>query len=114
MEADGVMRCAGGWIFSRCLVAVLSGWAAVPALAVDDFERQPIEYSKATPDNRVSQRKVSTGRRSGERLEIRQGLDERARVVLSGGGFLADGDTVRVVAAAPAAPAVAFKTPASR
>jgi RND family efflux transporter MFP subunit len=64
-------------------------------------------------DNRVAQRKVATGRRSGERIEILQGLDEQARVVASGGGFLADGDTVRVVATAPVAPA-AVKTTASK
>ena len=63
-------------------------------------------------DGRVSQGKVSTGRRSGDRVEILQGLDEKARVVASGGGFLADGDTVRVVATAPAAPA--GKTTASK
>jgi RND family efflux transporter MFP subunit len=71
-------------------------------------------------DNRVAQLKVSTGRRSGERIEILQGLDEKARVVASGGGFLADGDTVRVVAAAPSATAAspatapAAKTTASK
>jgi RND family efflux transporter MFP subunit len=48
-------------------------------------------------DNRVSQVKVSTGRRVGERIEITGGLDPNARVAASGGGFLADGDTVRVV-----------------
>ncbi len=56
-------------------------------------------------DNKVVHGKVSTGRRSGDRVEILQGLDEKARVVASGGGFLADGDTVRVVDAAPAVPA---------
>ncbi len=61
------------------------------------------------PDGRVSQGKVSTGRRSGDRVEILQGLDEKARVVASGGGFLADGDTVRVVDAAPALKAAATK-----
>ena len=56
--------------------------------------------------NRVAQRKVRTGRRSGERVEIVEGLDDKARVVASGAGFLADGDTVRVVAGpAPAATA---------
>lgn len=55
-------------------------------------------------DGRVAQRKVGIGRRSGDRVEILQGLDERSRVVASGGGFLADGDTVRVVDAAPAVP----------
>jgi hypothetical protein len=58
-------------------------------------------------DNRVAQLKVNTGRRSGDRIEILQGLDEKARVVVSGGGFLADGDTVRVVPGAPATPAAA-------
>ena len=60
-------------------------------------------------DGRVSQGKVSTGRRSGDRVEILQGLDEKARVVASGGGFLADGDTVRVVDAAPALKAAVSK-----
>ncbi len=61
-------------------------------------------------DGRVAQGKVSTGRRSGDRVEILQGLDEKARVVASGGGFLADGDTVRVVTSTPAAPAAVKPT----
>jgi RND family efflux transporter MFP subunit len=57
------------------------------------------------PDNKVRQVQVGVGRRVGERIEITRGLDAQARVVASGVGFLADGDTVRVVevAAAPAA-----------
>lgn len=58
---------------------------------------------------RVSQGKVSTGRRSGDRIEVLQGLDEKARVVASGGGFLSDGDTVRVVEAGPVAKSTAPK-----
>jgi RND family efflux transporter MFP subunit len=49
---------------------------------------------------RVAQAKVVTGRRLGERIEIVSGLDAQARVVATGGGFLADGDPVRVVTAA--------------
>ncbi len=49
------------------------------------------------PDNRVSQVKVTTGRRIGERVEITAGLEPDARVVASGAAFLADGDLVRVV-----------------
>jgi len=60
-------------------------------------------------DGRVTQGKVSTGRRSGDRVEILQGLDDKARVVASGGGFLADGDTVRVVDATPAVKAAVSK-----
>ncbi len=55
-------------------------------------------------DNKVSEVKLQTGRRVGDRVEVLAGLDAQARVVASGGGFLADGDLVRVVAAAPAAP----------
>ena len=52
---------------------------------------------KIGADNKVAQAKVSVGRRVGERVEITGGLDPAARVVASGAGFLADGDTVRVV-----------------
>jgi HlyD family secretion protein len=64
-------------------------------------------------EQKVSQIKVQTGRRSGERIEVTSGLKADARVVASGGAFLNHGDTVRVVdapaaqaaQAAPAAPA---------
>jgi hypothetical protein len=63
------------------------------------------------PDARVSELKVTVGRRVGDRIEITGGLDANARVVASGGGFLSDGDTVRVVdgAAQAAAPATSVK-----
>jgi multidrug efflux pump subunit AcrA (membrane-fusion protein) len=48
-------------------------------------------------DQRVAQTKVGIGRRIGERVEITSGLEASARVVASGAGFLADGDTVKVV-----------------
>jgi HlyD family secretion protein len=57
------------------------------------------------PDQKVRQTKVGTGRREGERVEITSGLPADARVVASGAGFLADGDTVRVVDKAAAPPA---------
>jgi RND family efflux transporter MFP subunit len=62
------------------------------------------------PDQKVSQLKVQTGRQSGDRVEVTSGLKADARVVASGGAFLNQGDTVRVVdapavPAAPAAPA---------
>jgi RND family efflux transporter MFP subunit len=57
----------------------------------------------AGPDNKVAQIKVDVGRRVGDRIEIAAGLPAAARVVETGAGFLADGDTVRVVdALAPA------------
>ncbi|MGZ8290448.1 MAG: efflux RND transporter periplasmic adaptor subunit [Telluria sp.] len=56
-------------------------------------------------DNRVSQLKVTTGRRLGDRVEIVAGLAPDVLVVVSGAGFLNDGDLVRNVPA----PAVAAK-----
>ena len=52
---------------------------------------------RVSADGTVAQAKVTLGRRSGERVEITGGLDASARVVASGGGFLTEGDTVRVV-----------------
>ncbi len=49
------------------------------------------------PDGKVAQVKVTTGRRSADRVEITSGLEPGTRVVASGGAFLADGDSVRVV-----------------
>ena len=61
-------------------------------------------------DSKVTQVKVGVGRRVGDRIEITGGIDASARVVASGGGFLGDGDTVRVVAeAAPVKPALVTK-----
>jgi HlyD family secretion protein len=50
-------------------------------------------------DSKVTQAKVGVGRRVGDRIEITSGLRADAKVVAAGGGFLSDGDTVRVVAA---------------
>jgi HlyD family secretion protein len=73
---------------------------------------------KVGADNRVAQTKVTVGRRVADRIEVLSGLDATTRVVAAGAGFLADGDTVRVVAAAPAvtppAPAPAAQTAAKK
>ncbi|MDN4035547.1 efflux RND transporter periplasmic adaptor subunit [Massilia sp. YIM B02443] len=63
-------------------------------------------------DNRVNQVKVSTGRRLGDRIEITGGLSAEVPVVVSGAGFLNDGDLVRNVAAPAPAPAAARTTAA--
>lgn len=55
-------------------------------------------------DSRVSQVKVQTGRRLGDRVEVFDGIKPDALLVASGAGFLNDGDLVKnVPAAAPAA-----------
>ncbi len=64
---------------------------------------------EAGTEARVKQLKVETGRLSGERVEVISGMAADQRVVISGAGFLNDGDLVRVndsaTAAAPAAAA---------
>ena len=55
--------------------------------------------------NKVQQVKLQTGRRAGDAVEILQGTQAGERYVGTGAAFLADGDTVRVVAATPAATA---------
>ncbi|MDQ1829479.1 efflux RND transporter periplasmic adaptor subunit [Massilia scottii] len=60
-------------------------------------------------DGRVSQLKVQAGRRLGDRIEVTKGLTPDSLVVVSGAGFLNDGDLVRNVPAAAAAPATAAK-----
>lgn len=71
---------------------------ALPQTAV--LQRDGFSYVfKVDAQNKVTQLKVQVGRRVGDRIEITQGLDAQSTVVASGVGFLADGDTVRVVAA---------------
>jgi RND family efflux transporter MFP subunit len=53
-------------------------------------------------DKRVSQLKVQTGRLLGEQIEIVSGVTPTDKLAATGGSFLSDGDTVRVVDA-PAA-----------
>jgi HlyD family secretion protein len=55
-------------------------------------------------NNKVSQVKLQTGRRVGDAVEILQGAKTGERYVASGAAFLADGDTVKVVAPSALAP----------
>lgn len=57
---------------------------------------------RLTPENRVQQVKIRTGRRIGSQVEVIEGLKGDASVVVSGAGFLNDGDLVRVAADASA------------
>ncbi|MBU1427110.1 MAG: efflux RND transporter periplasmic adaptor subunit [Gammaproteobacteria bacterium] len=48
-------------------------------------------------ENRVHERAVKLGQRSGNRIEIKQGLKPDEKVVETGGPFLSEGDFVQVV-----------------
>lgn len=66
-------------------------------------------------DSKVAQAKVLVGRRIGDRVEILSGVEPDVRVVATGGGFLSEGDTVRVVdPAAPGAASAAAPAPAPK
>jgi HlyD family secretion protein len=72
-----------------------AGALSLPQTAV--LLRDGFSYVHRLVDGRVSLTKVGVGRRVGDRIEITSGLTPDARVVASGGAFLADGDTVKVV-----------------
>ena len=65
-------------------------------------------------NNKVSQVKLQTGRRAGDAVEISQGAKLGENYVASGAAFLADGDTVRVMASVAKPAAGAASNPASQ
>ena len=80
-----------------------TGALTVPQTAV--VVRDGFSYVyRVGADNKVSQLKVQTGRVVGEHIEIQSGVKPEDRLVASGGSFLSEGDTVKVVNA-PATPA---------
>jgi RND family efflux transporter MFP subunit len=50
--------------------------------------------------SKITQRKVQTGRTRGEQIELLIGIESGAKLVLSGGAFLNDGDAVKVITSA--------------
>jgi len=65
------------------------------------------------PKSRVAMKKVSIGRRIGDRIEIKAGLSASGTVIASGVAFLSDGDTVRVVSGPTSDSARAAPNPAA-
>jgi hypothetical protein len=49
------------------------------------------------PDGRVAQVKIKTGRYLQDHVEITEGISLQDEIVVSGAGFLNDGDLVRVI-----------------
>ena len=78
----------------------------VPAAAVVLRDGFPTVFS-VDAESQVHQQRVQTGSRANGRVEILQGLQAGAKVVVDGAGFLADGDSVRIVDAASAQKATA-------
>lgn len=84
-------------MFARGEFEIASGTALVlPQSAV--LLRDGFSYVQhVDADSRIIQTKIKTGRRIGDQVEILGGIGESAQVVAAGGGFLGDGDLVRVV-----------------
>lgn len=85
-------------MFARGEFEIASGTALVlPQSAV--LLRDGFSYVlHVDADSRIIQTKIKIGRRIGDQVEILGGIGESAQVVAAGGGFLGDGDLVRVVA----------------
>ena len=74
----------------------------VPVAAVVQRDGFPVLFT-VDDTSTARQQRVQTGSQSAGRIEILQGLDAGTKVVTDGAGFLADGDSVRVVATPTAA-----------
>lgn len=85
---------------------------SVPLSAVVVHDGFPSVFEVGT-DGHVRLVRVRTGQRSGERVQIVEGLADGARIVVRGGTFLNDGDLVHVVEdrEQKAAPATASQAP---
>ena len=87
--------------------AAALGWPKLKYAQIERERAAGTRHAHGLADQRqrvvvlaVLQRDVAerdVGRRVGDRVEITSGLAADARVVASGGAFLADGDTVKVV-----------------
>ncbi len=90
-----------------------TGALTVPQTAVVVRDGFSYVYRVGT-DSKVSQLKVQTGRVVGEQIEIQSGVKPEDKLVASGGSFLSEGDSVKVVDAADSKPksAVAPVAPA--
>lgn len=69
----------------------------IPANALQPSDGRNYVWLVAADDT-VHRQQIELGRRLGEFVEVRAGLDAQSRIVARGGGFLAEGDRVRVVA----------------
>jgi len=94
LPADSAQRISAG-MFARGEFRL----GPKPALTVPQSAlllREGFAYVFRVAGDKAQQVKVTPGRRVADRVEI-SGLDPASQVVASGVGFLADGDTVRVV-----------------
>lgn len=95
---DVQLSSRAGMFVSGTIVTGASSGLSLPSTSI--VVRDGREYAFVLDDNLVAtQVPVRTGRRIGEQVEVLSGITPTQSVVLTGGGFLHDGDRVRVIAA---------------
>lgn len=108
-DLDSHSRARAGMYAGGRIVLEPSAALVLPVASLAIRDGRSYVYELDDRGSRVAARAVRVGRRQGAEVEIVQGVEEGARVVVDGAGFLADGDFVSVVpeprAATPAAQA---------
>jgi RND family efflux transporter MFP subunit len=95
LPAGGTAR-AG--MFARGEIEIGTGSPALTLPQAAVLQREGFDHVlRVGPDFRVLQTRVKLGRRAGDRVEILAGVDAASKVVATGGGFLGDGDLVKVI-----------------
>lgn len=86
-------------VFARGVIDISGGKRSLQSLPQSAvMQRGNLTYALVVgADNHVRERAVKTGQRTGDRIEIKQGLKVNEPVVETGGAFLTDGDVVEVV-----------------
>lgn len=90
---------AGSFVEGRIATGAANA-PTVPTAAV--VQRDGVAYVFTVDGTTARRVRVRTGAASGDRVEVIDGVRAGQQVVAAGAGFLADGDTVRIVPAAAA------------
>lgn len=85
-----------GMFVSGAIVTGASTGMSLPNSSI--VVRDGREYVFVLDGDSVTRAQIRTGRRDGDQVEVLSGISPMKSVVVSGGGFLHDGDRVRVVA----------------
>jgi RND family efflux transporter MFP subunit len=95
LPAGGAARSG---MFARGEIEIGPGGPALTLPQAAVLQREGFDYVlRVGPDARVQQTRVKVGRRVADRVEILAGVDAASSIVATGGGFLGDGDPVKVV-----------------
>jgi RND family efflux transporter MFP subunit len=97
-DIDPGSQARGGMYASGRIAVGASEALVVPSRSVVIRDGRSLVYRTKGEDaaSRVMAQAVTTGRREGEHVEITQGLEPGAAVIVQGAGMLNDGDTVRI------------------